>query len=606
METGTNLSDNSSTVGKKCPLLKRLRRERTTIVAKNRLSTCSRPDCAPLRAVLILIASVVLLSTNASTTPLPWRTEVHGAEAITTAVTLHSEKARQPAGSAITPRRLATRVRGLGRMTLDIKRLTTRYWPATIFDDVGRPVTDPTDVALLQGTATLRGGGSTEISVPVALTRYSLNGKKRTIINLVLANRLERKRAVELRSQDSTTLFRVRSVPTALLAARSCGAGDSSHAVSAPLAGRASAATEPDSAPTTLRALGIGAASDTLWRSRFGAAANAEIAAIINAADTIYRAQLGLTFVIEGVNDIALALSTNAETALDDFRLLANSNLSDPDYDVTALFSTRDFNDNVVGIAYVGVICRFPDFAHSITIDLGPLTSLVFAHETGHNLNANHTSPCDDSIMCASIGASNTAFSTPSITTMNQFIATHGACLTTTTAPTPTPPPFTSPTPTPTQGPTPTPTSTPTPAPNGGDMGSDPIPTLPNPLLSAALTKSGRLTINLALSGPLTEGSTYRLFLSDNSSFTGFVYVGPFEPRPDGTARFTAFTDRGVKTKRDKRGRLIKQKMWVMIAIQNGPAIRVAVRSVDPTKVSPRRLKLRNWIARAAANIAPE
>jgi len=552
---------------------------------------------------------VLLVATNVVAAPHPWRTEVHGTAAIATELNLHGENARHPRGVAITPRQLVTRVRGLGRVTVHLNRLTTRYWSATLLDSLGRPVNDPTDVALLQGTATLQ-RGTTEVSVPVALTSYSLDGKKRTIINLVLPNRLKRGRAIELRSQGANTHFRVRSVPTALLAARSCGAGDASHPVAAPLAGNAFAAAAPSSAATTLRAVGIGAASDAAWRSRFGTAANAEIAAIINAADTIYRAQLGLTFVIEGVNDISLALSANSETALDDFRLFANSSIPDPDYDVTALFSTRDFTDNVVGIAYLGVICRFDTFAHSITIDIGPLTYLVFAHETGHNFNAGHTSPCDNSIMCASISSSNTAFSTPSINAITQFVATHGTCLATTTSPTPTPtptaPPASSPTPIPTPGPTAAPTPTPTPEPNGPGMGNDPIPTLPTVGLSAGLTKAGRLTIAVVLDGPLVDGSSYRLLFSDNPSFTGFVYAGDFTPGEDGTTRFTATPGRGVKRRRDKQGRLIKQRMSVMVEIKKGPAIRIAVRSVDPTKVPLRRTKLRSWITLTATNLVIE
>lgn len=544
--------------------------------------------CARRLATLTL--GIVSLAMSAHATPTPWRTHLTDGRVIGQMVHRHHTVARTPAGTALPDVRLTTRVRGIGRIELKLTRLTTRYWSATTIDANGHPVADPVDVALFQGTATAhRGVAST--TVPVAATLYTVAHTPRLKINLLVPTRVGRGRAVELRAAANLTRLRVRTAPTALLAHRSCGSATT--AIDLPETVSPSAAMPPSASTTTLREIGLSAVADAGWRNRFGAAANAEIAAVVNAADVIFRDRLGLTFTIAATTDVTLSLSSNSEAALNTFATFATANLTGPNRDIQALFSTREFSENVIGIAYIGVVCRFPTFSASITTDFGPLTHLVFAHETGHNLDALHLSSCDDSIMCASIGNSTTTFSSPSINVISNYVATHGGCLATTQVP-PTP----SPTPTPPVSASPTPTPTPTATPTPNDRGSvpDPGPDLPTISLGATLTGAGRLTINVALNGTLLPGSTYLVLLSDNSSFVGFVRGRQFTPSLDGTARLVTIPGRGVKPRRDRSGRTVRQRVFILVMVQKDSAFTAAIRAVNPTRISRPQTTLRRWI----------
>ncbi|MFT7169853.1 MAG: hypothetical protein ACI80K_002993, partial [Paracoccaceae bacterium] len=133
---------------------------------------------------------------------------------------------------------------------------------------------------------------------------------------------------------------------------------------------------------------------------------------IMNRVDNIYVRDCNVTFQITALvvrSSAADPYSTNdANTVLLQFRNEWNTNFVGVRKDTAHLFAGRSMNGNVIGLAYVGVICNstvgYGLSESRFTNNLGARTALT-AHEIGHNFNASHCDSISDCrIMCSGLG----------------------------------------------------------------------------------------------------------------------------------------------------------------------------------------------------------
>jgi len=153
---------------------------------------------------------------------------------------------------------------------------------------------------------------------------------------------------------------------------------------------------------SSMEAVPITIVSDVEFSARHGSNAQAVVIARINFLDGIYSAQVGVGITLlhhEVLTDNGPLTSTDPGTLLSDqfgpfMRTGAGSNL--PFGGLGHLFTDRNLNGSTVGIAYLGVLCN-SGFGYGLTEDLSTETgsSLVFAHEVGHNLGAGHDNDLD-------------------------------------------------------------------------------------------------------------------------------------------------------------------------------------------------------------------
>jgi hypothetical protein len=170
--------------------------------------------------------------------------------------------------------------------------------------------------------------------------------------------------------------------------------------------------------------------ADWRWSAFYGANANTRIQTIANAASAIYGNDLAMSLSIDSqfVDNSSLsypASITNPESFLE---LFSNQNLKGS-ANAGVLFTDRTFDDSVIGIAYLGVICRIPSASYAaIRRFQDALDPIILAHEIGHTLSAVHVS---DGIMTTSLNPSNppSSFSASSINEIASHVQTYGSCM---------------------------------------------------------------------------------------------------------------------------------------------------------------------------------
>jgi hypothetical protein len=240
-----------------------------------------------------------------------------------------------------------------------------------------------------------------------------------------------------------------------------------------------------------LRQIEVATEADFQWVSQAGSAsaANTEILSVMNMVDGIYRRDLNLTVLVtyqHAWSSTDPFSKSSMSELLDSFLSYWNKNYSSTQYprDTTHLF-TGKFSSQ--GLAYVGVVCRSPDWAYGVTARSGGANHLIAAHEIGHNLGADHVASsgiCINSMMNPFISSAVTAFCSTSISAITTYVAGSGSCLTVVGngAPTPAPTPF--PSPTPTIAPSPTPTIAPSPTPTLAPFPTPTIAPSPTPTIA--------------------------------------------------------------------------------------------------------------------------
>jgi len=146
-------------------------------------------------------------------------------------------------------------------------------------------------------------------------------------------------------------------------------------------------------------------------------AANNEIISIMNQVEGIYNTQFGLQFEIVFQNVFGTAAdpysSTVSNTILSEFANHWNSTRGGISRDLAHLWTGKDLDDNVIGIAFrPGMACPFAQNGYGVSQRLtgSPAKFLLTAHEIGHNFNATHTNDptqqagCENTIMQTTLG----------------------------------------------------------------------------------------------------------------------------------------------------------------------------------------------------------
>lgn len=265
----------------------------------------------------------------------------------------------------------------------------------------------------------------------------------------------------------------------------------------------------------------IGMVADYQYFNKHLGDSAADIAALINAVDGIYEADVGVTLRIRSTIVYTAAADPFSETTdygalLNEFSTFHDANDDTPSQilygaDVAHLMTGRDLDGSIIGVAWMSGLCASfwgSALSQDFTTNFYVMTLLV-GHEMGHNFGAPHDnesgSPCASTpglyIMNPMLSSSLLQeFSACSQTQMADDVGA-ASCLD----------PYT-------PGPTPTPTAT---------LAPTPTPTVV-PLTLAPITSPIVVGSPLTLTGTgFTAGSVMRIFVA---TATGAVGYGPYAP----------------------------------------------------------------------------
>jgi hypothetical protein len=198
------------------------------------------------------------------------------------------------------------------------------------------------------------------------------------------------------------------------------------------------AATRHVAAQASYKVLYIGTDFDAKFATRAkcssASSCRNRIVSIVNQAAVFYERQLGFTLeVARQFGPTNHGRDTMSELVLDNFQeynyinrsqFIHTGNNSDPNQvDLFQLFTGRTMDEEVIGVAYVGTLCRNLQSRFSNAIvqyvskTLDPITT---AHEVGHTLNAQHTNA---GIMRPNLGSTPpTSFSDASLAVLSAYL----------------------------------------------------------------------------------------------------------------------------------------------------------------------------------------
>lgn len=137
-----------------------------------------------------------------------------------------------------------------------------------------------------------------------------------------------------------------------------------------------------------------------------------DIESVINVVEIIYEADVDITYeittIIVRTAEPDPYTSTNSSSLLSQFRSHWNSQQQGIARDVAHLFTGKQIDGNVIGIAYLSVICSSNQgYGLSQSKFAGAMVSraALTAHEMGHNWSAGHCDGQPDCrIMCSGLG----------------------------------------------------------------------------------------------------------------------------------------------------------------------------------------------------------
>ena len=164
--------------------------------------------------------------------------------------------------------------------------------------------------------------------------------------------------------------------------------------------------------------------ADQEWLAKYGTNSQTEIVNIINTAEAIYTRQLGIRFRLVGHNNY-YTIENDPSKILQEFQ--KNGATQNNEVDLKHLFTAKDVDGLTIGLAYIGTVCAYPDWAYGLTQDFYSFTPYVFAHEVGHSFGAFHSM---SGLMTPYIGAhSPDGFSDYSLAQINSHLNYNGSCL---------------------------------------------------------------------------------------------------------------------------------------------------------------------------------
>ncbi len=344
------------------------------------------------------------------------------------------------------------RIYGLGYIDARFTRRRLKRW-RSFMRKQGIDTADQIEPILLQGSVSV-GGGWRKKGKRVYPTSASIIGNelKMTFPGRIRGKAKRRQRVYTIRIKMDGSISvraRVRSIPRAIGRMGACGSAGESlvHSAAAEAAqvldDEAVILPIEDGADTELfKVVTISTDADPAWYRLYGDKSNAVIASIINDAEAIYSRQLGIRFRIVkqhvytdgspyGTDDAGAMLSRFTRNRENKDNLGENPATFDRDVDIKHLFTGRDFNGGVIGIAYIGVVCSVPTLSYGVTQHYMDIADAgIFAHELGHNFGAQHDSSRRDAIMYPSISVPPAMdFSTVSVGEIQTHLNKYNTCI---------------------------------------------------------------------------------------------------------------------------------------------------------------------------------
>jgi hypothetical protein len=224
----------------------------------------------------------------------------------------------------------------------------------------------------------------------------------------------------------------------------------------------------PEAVATTVRDIELATEADAEYVTALGGtsqAANDEIMSVMNMVEGIYQQELNLTFTVvfqhTWTNAAADPYSATApggcynnvvcgpnppqivpKGILNEFMEYWNTNFppgspsaSNPRRDVAHMWTGKDVDGSVVGLAWLNVVCSTPTYSYGFSQRLAtaPQKYVVPAHEIGHNLSASHSdnqTGCANTIMNSwSSPNSLLQFCSYSINQITTYVNANSGCL---------------------------------------------------------------------------------------------------------------------------------------------------------------------------------
>ena len=169
-------------------------------------------------------------------------------------------------------------------------------------------------------------------------------------------------------------------------------------------------------AATATRQVNVRITADAEYVATSPSGAEAQVLAQMNIVDGIFTEQVGVQFGIDAIDvllDNGPLTSTSAGTILGQYAGF----VGDDNPGLAHLFTGRNLNGSVVGVAILGGICLSSGVAVSQTGGLGTIGALIAAHEFGHNFGSPH----DNEFGSACAATPGTFLMNPGINGSNQF-----------------------------------------------------------------------------------------------------------------------------------------------------------------------------------------
>jgi len=192
----------------------------------------------------------------------------------------------------------------------------------------------------------------------------------------------------------------------------------------------------------TARVATLSTDADPEWYAKFGNESNAEILRVINTSEALFFRNFGIAFSIvkqHTYTDASPYNSARADYLLSQFTRNpenpANLGLTpvsfDSDVDLKHLFTGKNLESNVLGIAYIGSLCATSHLAYGLTqAHMFDATFGIFSHEISHSLGAFHDPAAPGTVMYPSISIPPAdVYSARSLAEMRGFLTRSNSCL---------------------------------------------------------------------------------------------------------------------------------------------------------------------------------
>jgi Metallo-peptidase family M12 len=290
--------------------------------------------------------------------------------------------------------------------------------PLTLQLNLKKNVETGSESVFLQGKYRLRG-----TALPAAAD--VINGKVRiTFPGKLHGSRKSRQRMYRLTASltEGETVGRLSSVPSSVIKAKTCDETQPHAANSKDVEPMVAGMASNQSLVATIHTY-----ADAEFVDLYGASAEDEMTSIVNTAEAIYSAQLGIRFRIVGRSKfVERTPETSPGEILATF--LNRPETKNDAVDLKHLFTGKDMDGTTIGLAFVGAVCYEPSYSYGISQSYGIYTPYIFAHEVGHNFGAPHDTTSPGSLMYPYISPGAT-FSQTSINQITQHVISQGSCL---------------------------------------------------------------------------------------------------------------------------------------------------------------------------------